>query len=214
MLTSIWVVVAVTLAVLPGLGFAQVMADEPIKMTLCDLVKEPERFNGKMVQVRAAVFTGFEKSILGDQSCSADIWLSVGAEPALGKLEYAYIESIVDIRTPERLEWKPLLPLRSVVLKEDKAYRRLYRYLGKQFRPKDRHTTCIDCPLYTVSATMIGRFDHSETKLIATRGYPEGKIGVGSVRFGHLGAWDSQLVLKSVSDVVAKPIDPSVYGKK
>ena len=53
MLLSIRAVVSITLAVLPGVGFAQVKADEPIKTTLCELVSEPERFNGKMVQVRA-----------------------------------------------------------------------------------------------------------------------------------------------------------------
>src|SRR6266568_1977634 len=76
MLTSIRAGLAITLAVFPGVGFAQTKADEPIKMTLCELVKEPERFNGKMVHVRAAIVTGFEASLLRDDSCSASIWLA------------------------------------------------------------------------------------------------------------------------------------------
>jgi hypothetical protein len=63
-------------ATLPGLMFGQTNSEEPIKTTLCDLVKAPKRFNGKMVQVRATVIAGFEASLLQDKNCS--IWFTAG----------------------------------------------------------------------------------------------------------------------------------------
>ncbi len=185
---------------------------KPVYSTLCEIMKEPQRFNGKMVRFRATVSTGPESIVLKDDGCSDSIWLSVGEKPASGKLEYAYISSIADIRAPERLDWKPLSLPHPVVLKQDKAYRRLDKYVGKQFKPKDRHEICVHCPLYVVTATVTGRFDHTDRKWRMVRGHDADRVP-SSMGFGHMNSWDSQLVLQSVSDVIAKPIDPSVYEK-
>jgi len=170
--------------VLPSMGFSQVKADEPIKTTLCELVKEPELFNGKVVQVRAIVVYGFEASLLRDESCSADIWLAAGFS--------------VNLTLPGGGQ-KPSDP--PVTLTEDSEYRKMGEYLSKNYK------TCPYCPLYTVTVNAIGRFDHIE-KL---RTDPKDRRYVG---FGHMNGYESQLVLQFVSDVVAKPIDPSVYENK
>lgn len=203
-------IAVVLLGVLPGVVSAQAHADDPIQTTLCELVRSPERFDGKMVQFVATIGIGFEASLLVDDSCSARIWLSVGEPPAFGKLEYAEIHSIYDIKAPEGLDWKPLPLPRPVFLSRDRAYHHLQKYLGKEFKPKDRHERCVSCPLYSVSASVVGRFDHTDRKLRMVRGKDADKVP-SSMGFGHLNSWDSQLVLQSVSDVVAKPIDRSVY---
>lgn len=191
----------------------QAQESRPISRTLCEVMKEPERFNGKMVRFRATVVSSLEVFVLKDDSCSDSIWLSIGEMPALGPLEYAYINSIADIRTPERLDWKPLQPPIPVVLREDRAYRRLVKDTLKQFKPKDRGEHCVHCPLYIVTATVTGRFDHTDRKWRMVRGHDTDRVP-SSLGFGHMNSWDSQLVLQSVSDVVAKSIDPSVYEKR
>ena len=203
----------VYLAFLSEVVAGRVKSPEPIKTTICELVKTPERFDGAMVQVVATIGAGFEASLLVDDGCSARIWLSVREKPALGTLEYADIHSINDIKAPERLDWKPLTPRQAVILKKDRAFRRLARYLSKQFKPKDPREICISYPLYSVSASMVGRFDHTDRKWRMVRGDDADKVP-SSMGFGHLNSWDSQLVLQSVSNVVAKPIDRSVYEKK
>jgi hypothetical protein len=185
-LTFIRAVVAISLVVV---GFGQVKTNAPIKTTLCDLVKKPERFNGKMVQVRAVVVTGFEASLLRDESCSADIWLAAGfpvnlTQPGGGR--------------------KPSRP--PITLKKDSDYQKMAEFLSKNYTNSD-NKPCMYCPLYTVTVNAAGRFDHID-KLNTD---PKDRRYVG---FGHMNGYESQLVLQSVSDVVAKPIDPSVYEKK
>jgi hypothetical protein len=70
----IGVATALWLAVLPGVGSGQAGDTEPIKTTLCELVKEPAQFNGKFVQLRATIRHGFEVSLVVDESCS--VWLA------------------------------------------------------------------------------------------------------------------------------------------
>ncbi len=188
-------------------------AGRPIKTTLCESVKRPEGFDGKMVEFKATVGIGMEASVLLDDSCSANIWLSVGSKQPSGKLEYAYVNSLSDIVNPDRLDWRPLPPRQNVVLKRDRNYITFYKYLGKDFKSKEPHTLCVNCPLYRVSASFAGRLDHTDGKWKTFRGH-DATLVPSSSGFGHLSGWDSQLVLQSVSEVAAKPIDPSVYGKK
>jgi hypothetical protein len=65
--------------------------------------------------------------------------------------------------------------------------------------------------MYSVTATMTGRFEHASLKAIRDT---SNKIEIiEPVGFGHMTMWDSQLVLQSVSDVVAKPVDGTVNEK-
>jgi hypothetical protein len=150
---------------------------DPIKTTICELVKNPEPFNGKLVQVRATVRTGFEHSLVEDKSCDSRIWFTgPGA-------------TYMTIGRP------PAPTGAAVVLKDDREYRRMERYLSKQWHPRkyfpwQKVDICIDCSLYVVTATITGRFD-----------YVKQDPGIPFLRrrgFGHLNGWDSQLVLESV----------------
>ncbi|MGO4883662.1 MAG: hypothetical protein ACLP59_23005 [Bryobacteraceae bacterium] len=193
-------VIAVCLAGFPILAVAQVQADEPIKTTFCELVKHPAQFGDKMVQVRATIVTGYEGIVIADDTCPGTIWLSVGEDRTSSAQEFAYIDHIMDIRNPDRLDWKPLPPLRTIILKRDREFRRLDKYFDKPRK-------------YTVSAVCTGRFDHSDGKLIAIRAIGSRTVEAGPLRYGHMGDWDSQLVLQSVSNVIAKPIVRSEYKK-
>jgi hypothetical protein len=56
-------------------AFAQTATDSPVKTTLCEIVKRPEYFNGKVVQFRATVESGVMDlpSGVADESCSAEL---------------------------------------------------------------------------------------------------------------------------------------------
>jgi hypothetical protein len=117
-------------AVLSRIALGQVKADEPLKASICELAKEPERFNGKMVQVRATIFNGFEVSLLRDPNCA--IWLNWGDRNRIGPA-----------LTPTK----------------DREYQKMDEYLAKFYTNK-KGQFCRSCPLYTVTVDATGRFEH------------------------------------------------------
>lgn len=58
---SAWLRVLAAIAVLPGVAFAQGGVVDMLKMRLCEVVKEPARFNGKTVQIRGPFFLGVNR---------------------------------------------------------------------------------------------------------------------------------------------------------
>jgi hypothetical protein len=184
--TTIRVAVGIWFSLVSGLSFGQSTLDEPIKTTLCELLKEPERFNGKMVQFRAVVFYGFEASLLRDDSCSAEVWLAAGFA--------------INMTLPGGVQ-KPSSP--PIVLKKDSDYQKMSEYLSKSYTNSEHQTG----PLYTVTVNAIGRFEHVNKRKTT----PEERRYTG---FGHMRVYESQLVLQSVSDVTAELIDTSVYEKR
>jgi hypothetical protein len=81
------------------------------------------------------------------------------------------------------------------------------RYLGARYRGPNG-SMCDQCVLYKdVTVDAVGLFEHVDQ---LTMGFGQQKRGIG---FGHMNGYESRLILQSVSDVVATPIDPSVYEK-
>jgi len=215
---------ALAFSVVPGVVLGQGKLDAPIKTTLCEVKREPDRFNGKLIQVRARMFAVFEYSNLIDDSCDMRTWLSWGDQPIVSDkygnevaVEFAYMKSRSELKHPERLNWfavgKP-----PITLMESDSSRTAEQFL-EQFYPSAADLTVCPqfCPKYKVLATVTGRFDFiSKRRLMAVREVATGRVEVWEKAngFGHLGVSDSKLVLQSVSDVVAEPIDRSVYSKK
>jgi hypothetical protein len=95
-------------------------------------LKEPERFNGNMVQFRAVLFYGFEESLLQEDSCSGEVWLAAG---------------LPINRTLLGGGQKPSSP--PIVLKKDSDYQKMCEYLSKLYTNSEHQTA----PLYTVTAS-------------------------------------------------------------
>ena len=188
-----------------------------IVATLCEIANDPDRFNGKMIKVRATVLSNFEVSLLSDSGCGLDssVWFTYGdaRHTPSAATESAPITSLADLKRPESLTWSPMEPSAVITVKEDSEFRKLDSYLSKQFKPKGRNL-CISCPLSSVTAVFTGRFDHTNRRLRAYRDKDSKVIGAGGSGFGHLGGYDSQFVMHSVSEVVAVKIDPAVYKPK
>jgi hypothetical protein len=187
--------VSVILTVAP-VAFGQIKDDKPIKTTLCRLVKTPEQFVGKLVQIRATIRAGieanddtspiYEASLLSDLTCSATVWF---AQPGMMGRQSTPADT-------------------SIAARQDDNYRKMIDFLGRQYEPTSGTTAivCINCPLFSVTATVIGRFEHIQKE-------PE-RSAHGVVGFGPLKAYDSQIVLQSVSEVMATPVDRSIYEKR
>ena len=71
--------------------------------------------------------TGPGSSVLDDEGCAADVWLSMTGDPNPPALEFSYMRELWDFRTPDKLEWKPMPPLPPIVLKKDRGYRRFWK---------------------------------------------------------------------------------------
>jgi hypothetical protein len=205
--------VAISLAVFIARAYGQ-NSVAPIKTTLCEVVKEPERFNGKMIQIRAKIMSRFEWGGIIDESCSANLLVD-DLDNAFyqRKGEFVFINSQDDLKRPNLLKWRPIETPHRVQMKEDDSYRTLERYVSQKFTWKDG-SKCFSCPLYDTIATIIGRFEHLETQMVAVRADSQTKPTTYMAGFGHLNASRSRLVMQSVSNVVANPIDPSVYKQR
>ncbi len=89
--TRILIVVAVYLIMRSSVTVAQVVSAAPIKTTLCELVKTPERFDNQIVKLRTRIDPGVEDSphALFDRSCSAVVALVLpDKEPTRDANEY------------------------------------------------------------------------------------------------------------------------------
>jgi hypothetical protein len=56
--------------------FGQAQGVQPIKTTVCGLVRDPETFNHKLVEIRSEFVSRFEWGGFVDEACSAKIQMS------------------------------------------------------------------------------------------------------------------------------------------
>lgn len=161
-------------------------AESPVSTSLCELVKSPASFNGKLLTVRAPVQIGFESFGLSVSGCGDSrinyVWLEYGRGPA---------------KQPTIWCCGDMVPRDVLPLEQTAEFRRFHRLLTAQKKSKD----CANCYLYDVTATITGRFDAVETQ--ACPG--DAKSRCCSNGFGHFGMACGRIVIQSVAGVVATP---------
>jgi len=71
-----------------SLAFWQAQAGDPVKTTVCEIARHPEAFDGKLVQVRAAVESGVEDLPAGvaDETCGAELKFFTPDDPQFARL--------------------------------------------------------------------------------------------------------------------------------
>jgi len=161
-------------------------AQTAIQLTPCELIASPEKFSGKVVEVRAGVSLAFEDFSLAQQGCQdayPGVWLIYGGD-----------EPTPTASTVNDLSRKPGSVLKvngqSIPLVHDDALE-LFRDRLDAIRISpigDR--PCNDCHLYQVTATLTGVFFAAKIDAHQHSGY------------GHLGCCHL-LAIQQVSDVVA-----------
>ena len=198
--------------VLIGLLFAcgcglHAQAAAPVDTTVCDVVKNPASFDGKMVRIKGTVVAGFDEFIIKDASdpnCGFQvngIWLSYpqGSKAKSGPVAMVMAQPAHNFAGT----WKA--PTRTpVTLDKSKDFKQFDSLLSQ---PHQKGADmCLGCARYEVTATLVGRLDTVADAVIKRDA--SGKI-VGFGGFGNMNAYPARLVLASVSDVTPKEIDYS-----
>ncbi|MGH9607609.1 MAG: hypothetical protein ACRD3N_18105 [Terracidiphilus sp.] len=175
-----------------------------VDTNVCDILKNPAAFNGKMVRVKATVSVGFDQFIVRGDNCGQlvnALWLAY-PEGAKGK---AGPDALVELLPAHNFAGKYSAPARTpVTLQRDKAFKQFDSLLSETHNKG--LGICLACAKYMVSATLVGRLDGVDDPTLTRNA--SGKI-VGLGGFGNLNAYPARLVLQSVSDVTPKEVDYS-----
>jgi len=192
-----------------GLGCA-LRAQAPAAVTdttVCDVVKKPAPFDGKMVRIKGTVVVGLDEFVIkdaADPNCGYQvnaIWLAY-PQGTKGKAGPA---AMVQVQPAKSFSGQFTPPTRvAVTLDKSKDFKQFDSLLSQTH--EKGADVCLGCARYEVTATLVGRLDAvADASLKRDAG---GKI-VGFGGFGNMNAYPARLVLQSVSDVTPKEIDYS-----
>jgi hypothetical protein len=168
-------------ALLPSVSFCE----EPEKVSLCELQKDVDAFNHKLIEVTAFVSHGFEDFTLFDPTCNTwpAVWLEYGGKRNSGTMYCCGV-------TSERSRRKPLVVEEiPVPLVEDESFVKFDQTIARQSDS-------------IVHASLVGRF-------FAGKKMP---IGTGFLRgYGHMGCC-SLLAIQQVISVDSEGRQDLDYG--
>ncbi|MGD0479277.1 MAG: hypothetical protein ABSA42_03845 [Terracidiphilus sp.] len=182
-------------------------AAAPVDVNVCDVVKNPASFDGKMVRIKGTVVAGFDEFVIKDATdpnCGYQvngIWLSYpqGSKAKSGPV------AIVTLQPAHNFAGTLKPATRTpVTLDKSKDFKQFDSLLAQ---PHQKGLDmCLGCARYEVTATLTGRLDTVADASIKRDA--SGKI-VGFGGFGNINAYPARLVLESVSNVTPKEIDYS-----
>ena len=183
-------------------AFSCCLHAQAVDTTVCDILKNPASFNGKIVKIKGTVTASFDQFVIRGTDCGVrinDIWLSYpeGSKAKAGPvalLQMQPAQNFTGTSTPEQRT--------PVVLEKSKDFKQFDSQLAA---PAKVDAMCLGCPRYEVSATLVGRLDGTQAKVQRDK---DGKV-VGFSGFGNLNAYNARLVLQSVSEVTSKEVDYS-----
>lgn len=174
-----------------------------VDTTVCDVLKNPASFNGKIVRIKGTVSVGLDQFIIRGPECSQlvnGIWLSY-PEGSKGK---AGPDAMVELQPAHNFAGKYTAPARTAVqLQKDKPFKQFDSMLAEVHKGP---YMCLGCRRYQVTATLVGRIDGVADASLQRDA--SGKI-TGFGGFGNMNIYPARLVLQSVSDVSPKEIDYS-----
>jgi len=182
-------------------------ASAPVDVKVCDVIKSPASFDGKMVRIKGTVVAGFDEFIVKDPTdpnCGFPvngIWLSYpqGSKAKSGPVVMVTAQPAHNYTGT----WKA--PARTAVtLDKSKEFKEFDSLLAQSHQKGA--DMCLGCARYEVTATFVGRLDGVADAAIK-RDASNKIVGFGG--FGNMNAYPARLVLESVSDVSPKEIDYS-----
>lgn len=176
---------------------------QAVDVSVCDVVKNPKPFNGKIVRIKGVVFAGFDSFIIKDSSACGfpvdGIWLDYpqGAKGRAGAVALVRIQPASNYTGPYKA------PARTpVTLDKNKDFKKFDSLLAEPHRKGS--SICLGCTANQVTATLVGRLDTVDD---ATLKYsPDGKV-ISFGGFGNMNLYPARLVLQSVSDITAQPLN-------
>jgi hypothetical protein len=174
---------------------------QTVDTTVCEVLKNPASFDGKIIRLKGTVISGFDEFVIKDSTCGQavnGIWLSYpeGTKAKSGPVAMVQLrldKNSAEVTAPNRV---------AVTLDKNKDFKQFDSLLATPHKS----LTCLGCMKYTVTATLTGRIDGSKTAG-ATR---EGTGKFTAVNgFGNMSLYPARLVLQSVADVSSAEIDYS-----
>jgi len=174
---------------------------QTVDTTVCEVLKNPASFDGKIVRLKGTVISGFDEFAIKDSTCGQavnGIWLSYpeGTKAKSGPV------AMVQLRLDKNSAATTIPNRAPVTLDKNKDFKQFDSLLATPYKS----VTCLGCMKYTVTATLTGRIDGSKTAG-ATR---EGTGKFTAVNgFGNMSLYPARLVLQSVADVSSAEIDYS-----
>lgn len=181
-------------------------AQNVVNTSVCDILSNPQSFDGKLVRIRGVVIAGFEEFVVKGAACNRAvnaIWLAYpeGAKGKAGPAAFLRLQL-----GKNSAAFAPSVSRVPVKLDRTKDFKEFDKVLSTPARTEG---ICLGCVKYSVTATLVGRLDGTKAPgLIRDSG---GKvIGIGG--FGNLNRYRARLVLQSVSEVVPQKIDYAKGG--
>jgi len=190
-------------------AFSCCMHAQVVNASVCEILKNPQSFNGKIVRVKGTISAGFDLFVVKGAECGQlinGIWLAYpeGTKAKSGPAAILQLQPARNFAgTVAAIERTPLQ------LDNNKDFKQFDSLLSTPYKGGGM---CLGCGRYAVSATLVGRLDGTVPGL---KRDGTGKI-VSISGFGNLNAYSARLVLQSVSDVTSQEIDyskPSVAPK-
>jgi len=177
-----------------------------VDSTVCDILANPQSFDGKIVRVKGVVVAGFEEFAIQGSGCSQlvnAIWLDY-PEGTKGKAgPAAFLRLQLAKNSPATMAIVSRTP---ITLDKNKDFKDFDNFLSS---PAKVNGMCLGCVKFTVAATLVGRLDGAKnTGLIRDSG---GKV-IGIAGFGNLNRYGARLVLQSVSEISSQQIDYAKGG--
>jgi len=174
--------------------------------TVCDILANPQSFDGKIVRIKGVVIAGFEEFAIKGSGCNQvinAIWLAYpeGTKGKAGPAAFLRLQLGKNhTATATNVNRNP------ITLDKNKDFKNFDNLLST---PAKTSGMCLACAKFSVSATLVGRLDGAkDTGLIRDSG---GKV-IGLSGFGNLNRYNARLVLQSVSEVSSQEVDYSKGG--
>ena len=185
------------------LASTALVSAQVVDVSVCEILTNPQSFDGKIVRMKGTVTAGFEEFAIKDPSCNQSvnaIWLAYpeGTKGKAGAVAFAQVQLARNnpsaTPNPNRAQVK---------LDKNKEFKQFDSLLSSPYKVGGM---CLGCARYSVAATMVGRLDGIKDAGIVRDS--QGKF-VGAQGFGNMNLYRARLVLQSVSDVSAHEIDYS-----
>ena len=175
---------------------------QAVDTTVCDVLKDPVSFNGKIVRIKGTVVAGFDQFVIRDNSCGKKlnaIWLSLpeGTKAKAGPALMIQLQPAANFAGTADTDQRT-----PVTLDKNKDFKQFDSQLSATYKS---FALCLGCNRNEVSATLVGRLDGVIPEI---KRNAKGQI-VSLHGFGNLNMYSARLVLQSVSEVSSKEVNYS-----
>lgn len=181
---------------------------QAVDATVCDILKNPASFNGKTVRVKGTVAAGFDQFVIRGADCGQHvdaIWLAYpeGTKGKAGPAAVLQLQAAKNFAGASTAGGTTADRAAVTLDAKSKDFKQFDSALSAQWKGNGM---CLGCVKNTVTATLTGRLDGVADATLHRNA--AGKLDdLGG--FGNMNAYAARLVLESVADVVAQPIDYS-----